>query len=123
MQTSAALAYQQTARKAVSPRELEADLLLNAAAKLQTVIDAWQNDPDPRMLDHALIYNRKLWQVFATSVTAAENPLPNALKESVANLAIFVFNRTMDATADRDPAKMAPVVNINRQVAAGLRGQ
>ncbi|MEO1200967.1 MAG: flagellar biosynthesis regulator FlaF [Pseudomonadota bacterium] len=107
----------------MSPRELESDLLLKAAAKLQTEIDDWSLKGTRETLEHTLLYNRKLWQVFVTSVTADENPLPKPLKESIASLGVFVFACTMDALKLQDPKKMMPVININRQIAAGLRGQ
>ena len=70
----AAQAYGKVANQTSSPRELEADLLLKAAARLQAVSDAWDADHD--QIDEALLYNRKLWSIFLTSVTRADNPLP-----------------------------------------------
>ncbi len=43
MQQQAALAYQQTAKKTASPRELEASLLSKSAAQLQRIRDDWDN--------------------------------------------------------------------------------
>ena len=63
----AAQAYGNVANQIASPRELEADLLLKAASRLQAVHDAW-DDAKPA-LDDALLYNRKLWSIFLTSVT------------------------------------------------------
>jgi len=58
-------AYRAVAKEIASPRELEANLLLKAAARLQAVIDSWDNNKSD--LDGALTYNRKLWTVFLTS--------------------------------------------------------
>ncbi len=58
----AATAYGKIAKQTASPRELEADLLLSAAARLQAIRDGW-DDKRPE-LDSALLYNRKLWSVF-----------------------------------------------------------
>jgi flagellar protein FlaF len=80
----AARAYGKVANQTASPRELEADLLLSAAARLQAIRDGWDDkSPD---LDAALLYNRKLWSVFVTSATSTENPLPAGLRQNVANL-------------------------------------
>ena len=38
---NAALAYGTVAKQIANPRELEADLLLKAAARLQAIRDAW----------------------------------------------------------------------------------
>ena len=63
-------AYDAIVNKTANPRELEADLLLNAAARLQAIRDGWANkNPE---LDAALLFNRKLWSVFVTSATSPE---------------------------------------------------
>mgnify|MGYP006193859235 CR=1 FL=1 len=84
MQNSAARAYQQVGKQTVSPRVLEANLLSRAAAQLQIVRDDWDNKrPD---LYEALLFNRKLWNIFLTSVTGEESRLPDKLREALADL-------------------------------------
>ena len=41
----ASKAYAKTAKETLTPRELEASLLLKAAAKLQAVHDSWRDKP------------------------------------------------------------------------------
>lgn len=114
----AARAYGKVANQTASPRELEADLLLSAAARLQAIRDGWDDkSPD---LDAALLYNRKLWSVFVTSATSMENPLPAGLRQNVANLGIFVFKQTLAVLADPKPENLGSLININRELAAGL---
>ena len=64
-----------------------------AAARLQAVSDGWDNGRE--QLDEALLYNRKLWSIFLTSVTRQDNPLPAAVRQNVANLGVFVMNQTL----------------------------
>jgi flagellar protein FlaF len=111
-------AYGAVANKIASPREVEANLLLSAAARLQDIRDGW-NDKSPE-LDAALMYNRKLWSVFVTSATSTENPLPASLRQNVANLGIFVFKQTMAILADPKPDNLGSLIKINRELAAGL---
>jgi len=111
-------AYSNVASQTANPRELEADLLLSAAARLQAIRDGWEGkNPE---LDAALLYNRKLWSVFVTSATSAENPLPVTIRQNVANLGIFVFKQTMAMLADPKPETLGSLININRELAAGL---
>ena len=117
----AAQAYGAIAKKTGNPRELEADLLLNAAAKLQTIHDGW-DDKRPE-LGEALHYNRKLWSIFVTSATSPENPLPVAIRQNVANLGLFVFKQTLTVLADPKPENLGSLIHINRQLAAGLLGR
>ncbi|HLH91911.1 MAG TPA: flagellar biosynthesis regulator FlaF [Xanthobacteraceae bacterium] len=118
---NAAQAYQAVAKQTSSPRALEADLLLKAAARLKAVQDGW--DASRKDLRHALLYNRRLWTIFLTSVTNKENPLPTALRQNIANLGVYVMYESMacstDPHADR---RLTTLININRELAAGLRG-
>ena len=117
----AAQAYGKIAKQTVSPRELEADLLLDAAARLQAIREAWESRRSE--LDGALTNNRKLWSIFLTSATSTENPLPAPVRQNVANLGIFVFNETLAIQANPRPDALAPLININRVLAAGLMGR
>jgi flagellar protein FlaF len=118
---SAAQAYGLVAKQIASPRELEADLLLKAAARLQAVHDAW--DGKRSELNGALLYNRKLWSIFLTSVTGTEHPLPTAIRQNVANLGLFVMNQTVAILREPQRAQLAALININRELAAGLLGR
>ena len=111
-------AYGAIANKTANPRELEADLLLNAAARLQAIRDGWA-DKSPE-LDAALLFNRKLWSIFVTSATSPENPLPVGLRQNVANLGIFVFKQTIAILSDPKPENLGSLIKINRELAAGL---
>ena len=118
---SAAQAYGKVAKQTSSPRDLEANLLLRAAARLQAVSDGWDNGREP--LEEALLYNRKLWSIFLTSVTRADNPLPEAVRQNVANLGVFVMNQTMSLITEPKREKLGTLININRELAAGLTGR
>jgi flagellar protein FlaF len=118
---SAAKAYGAVAKQIVNPRELEADLLLNAASRLQTIHDNWEKGRGD--LDEALLYNRKLWSIFLTSVTSPEHPLPVAVRQNVANLGLYVMNQTVAILANPQRKNLGSLININRELAAGLLGR
>jgi flagellar protein FlaF len=120
MQT-AAHAYGTVAKQIANPRELEADLLLKAASRLQAVLDAWEERKSA--LDDALLYNRKLWSIFLTSVTDADHPLPAPIRQNVANLGVFVMNRTVSMMTNPRPEQLRSLISINRELAAGLLGR
>jgi flagellar protein FlaF len=105
----------------MSPRELEASLLLQAAARLQTVQDAW--DGKQGELNDALLFNRKLWSVFLSEMTDSKNPMPRNVRQNVANLGLFVMNHTVSVMKDRRPEQLGSLININRELAAGLLEQ
>ena len=114
-----ASAYSKVAQVSQSPRELEAAILMKAAARLQAIRDDWAGRKGD--LDEALTYNRKLWTILVTSATEASNPLPHAIKQNVANLGLFVFNQTVSVMTNPAPERLASLITINREIAAGLR--
>lgn len=121
MQNQAAQAYQQVAKQTANPRDVEANLLTKSAQNMQALKDNW---PDSRPdLFNVLNHNRKLWTVFLNTVTKEDNPLPDAIKQNVANLGLFVMNHTMELQAAPAPEKLDVLMNINRELAAGLRGK
>ena len=115
----AATAYTKVAQATQSPRELEAAILMKAATRLQAIRDDW--DGRRRELFDALTYNRKLWTILVSSTTEADNPLPTGIKQNVANLGIFIFNHTLAVMTKPAPERLAILIDINREIAAGLR--
>ena len=115
----AATAYARVAQATQSPRELEATVLMKAASRLQAIREDWVGKRAE--LDEALTFNRKLWTILVTSATDADNPLPQAIKNNIANLAMFVFERTITVMMEPGPDKLGALVTINRELAAGLR--
>ncbi len=114
----AARLYGNVAKQISSPRDLEASLLLEAAAKLQAVRDDWSGKRSH--LDVALRYNRRLWSVFLTSVTSNDSPLPIEIRQNVANLGLFVMKQTIALIGDPKPDNLGSLININREIAGGL---
>jgi flagellar protein FlaF len=96
-------------------------LLLKAASRLQAVHD--NRDSKQPELDEALLYNRKLWSIFLTSVTSSAHPLPLNVRQNVANLGVFVMSQTMALMTNPRQDQLDPLININRELAAGLLGR
>ena len=116
---NAAAAYGAVAKQTSSPRELEASLLVKAATMLQQAKD--NPETEESSLDSALSYNQRLWSVFASAVTDPDSPLPLEIRNNIASLSVFIFKQTVDARMAPAPEKLATLININREVAAGLR--
>jgi flagellar protein FlaF len=114
-------AYGKVAKQTSSPRDLEASLLLTAAARLQAIHDDW--DAKQLELREALLYNRKLWTIFLTSVTGDNHPLPAPIRQNIANLGLFVMNQTVQLSQEPERRLLPTLININRELAAGLQGR
>jgi len=113
--------YEKNALEIGNPRELEAQLLMRAASKLLAVEDGAVT----KLADvlSAVRYNRRLWLIFAISTSNPDNPLPIEIRKNVVSLASFVVNRsmTLETAGEPEPEWIDVLININREIAAGLR--
>ena len=54
---------------------------------------------------------------------STENPLPSEIRQNVANVGMYIMSQTIAATANPKVEIVSSLVTINRELAAGLRGQ
>jgi flagellar biosynthesis activator protein FlaF len=116
---SASKAYARVAQVVMAPRDREASLLLKAAAKLQSVLEAWDQKLPPALAD-ALLYNRRLWIVFIDAVMRDDNRLPIATRQNVLNLGMFVMAETFSLMTLPKQKHLENLIRINCAIAAGL---
>ena len=121
MSSAAAQAYSRVANTTASPRDIEAKALLMAANKLQAVMT--NAEATFEQASEALMFNRKLWSIFLSEAQRDENPHPLDVRQNIANLGIFVLSHTaaLQISPQRDHFK--PLIEINRNIAAGLSGR
>lgn len=106
-------------------RELEARVLLKSAKMMQDLRNDWAN-ANFEVIETTLKYNRQIWMMFYDTAadTASGEDRPSDLRSNIINLANFIFKREMDILADRNrlnsPQKLDALININREIAAGL---
>jgi len=111
-------AYARVAEQISSPRELEARALLTAARKLKDIRANW--DVSRANLMPALLFNRKLWQIFVTAALEDDCPHAKDVRENIANIGAFVFSRTFETEIEPAPDKLDALIDINLNIAAGL---
>ena len=118
---AAAGAYGSNAQQFTSDqRELEGQVLLKSAKMLQDLQNDWDS-MDKDILEHTLKYNRQIWMLFYDA--ALENPegdRPNDLRSNIINLANFIFKHELNIMAEPKKEKLSSLININRDIAAGL---
>lgn len=113
-------AYADADLAVASGRQLEASALFRVARRLQAAQEGWGHPGHEARFDEALRTNQRLWTFFQAELGADDNPLPTALKVSLLQLIQFIDRRTFDALASPAPDKLTVLININRNVAAGL---
>jgi flagellar protein FlaF len=121
MSSAAAKAYARVATTTSSPRSIEAQALLKAATKLQEVVTDI-DIPRHRIFD-ALLFNRKLWTIFLREALDESNPNSIEVRQNIANLGIFVLSQVAALQCNPQREQMKPIIQINRNIAAGLSGR
>jgi len=114
--------YGKVQRTALSDREAEAAALMKAAALLKHCQSNWAASDREATLDKALKFNQRLWTFFQVALTDPANPLPRTIKENVLSLSLFIDKRIFEVMAYPAPEKLDILININTNIAAGLKG-
>jgi flagellar protein FlaF len=118
----AAQAYAQGRSINPSQRQVEANALLRAAQVLQGAKEDCSAGIEHGMAD-ALTFNRKLWTIFAAEAANDDNELPIELRNNIANISLFIFKRSVELQVTPEPAKVDALIEINKNLAAGLMSQ
>jgi flagellar protein FlaF len=58
--------------------------------------------------------------VFVGAVAEQDSPLPKEIRNNVASLGVFIFKHTLELQKDPAPEKLLALININKEIAAGL---
>ncbi len=111
-------AYQRVQQANLSGRELEAMAFTRAALKLE---DAKALADQPAEFAKAVRFNHLLWTIIQADIVEPQNQLPPELKANIMSLSIFVDKQTSKVLRTRDAADLDTLININRNLAAGLR--
>lgn len=121
MSTNPMEAYESVNQSTMSGREIEAAVLTKAARKLKVCQDNWDADDRHANLDIALKFNQRIWSIFQGELAREDNPLPRKLKVDLLSLSAFIDRRIFEIIANPSPEKLTIVININNNIAAGLR--
>lgn len=105
-----------------SGRELEASVLSGAALKLTLCQKLWGQEGHVQRLDEALRVNQQIWTIFQSEMTREDNPLAENIKRNILSLSLFIDRRIFEVMANPMPEKLDIIININLNLAAGLRG-
>ena len=109
--------YRQPAQQGGSPRETEGRALMEAARRLAI---AKENPADQAALVDTVRLNWRLWTIFQSEVADIDINLPEELRSNMLTLCNYVDKRTVEILSDPNPAMLDVLININRNIAAGL---
>jgi flagellar protein FlaF len=108
-------AYARTSQQTETGKQLEARVFLRLTHDLETA--ATKADQEK-----ALLKNAEAWQLVAATLLEPENALPVEIKRNLVDLAVFVSRQT-DKIIARQDEDVAVLIDINRDIIAGLLGR
>lgn len=116
-------AYKSVDKVTMSGRDVEAEVLTKAAIKLKECQDNWDIDEKTREagLQQALDYNQRIWTIFQGELSNEDNPLPQQIRLDLLRLSAFIDKRMFEIMAFPEKEKLNVLININQNIAAGLR--
>ena len=120
-QTQSLRAYENVSNATQSGRETEAAVLTKAAVKLKECRDNWDAPDRDSRLEEALRYNQRIWSIFQSELSQEDHELPKKLRLDILRLAAFIDRRIFETMAFPSPEKLKIVIDINNNLAAGLR--
>jgi flagellar biosynthesis activator protein FlaF len=123
MHQAALKAYDSVNKSTMNGRDVEAEVLTKAALKFKECQDNWTENGKGAKLEAALKYNQRVWCIFQAELEKPENLLPRALKVDLLRLVAFIDKRTLETIAYPSPEKLTILININQNIAAGLRAR
>ncbi|MBA3030611.1 MAG: flagellar biosynthesis regulator FlaF [Proteobacteria bacterium] len=115
------LDYSNMTQETLSGRELEAHVLTKAANKLRTCKTNWNHPEQNERLEEALKYNQKIWSFFQVELSDSESALPVDTRKDLLNLSLFIDKHTLNVLSFPDPNKLNILIDINMNIASGLR--
>ena len=89
---------------------------------LKSCQEHWNEEGHFKRLDEALTFNQRVWTIFQDELIREDNPLPAELRGDILNLSVFIDKRIIEIMNDPSPDKLDIIININFNLAAGLRG-
>jgi flagellar protein FlaF len=114
-------AYRKSPNAEMSEREIDAYALTQSALKIRDCQQNWDVPDRIDRLFEALRINSFLWSIFQAEISAEGNPLPKQLREDLLTLSFFVDKRTREVMCFPEPEKLNALININLNIAAGLK--
>ena len=123
MYASGLEAYRTVQKATENGREIEALVLTRAAVKLAEIQNNWDSPDRYAKLDEALRNNQMVWSIFQGELMKPDNPLPKKLRQDILSLSAYIDKRTFEVMAMTQPApeKLDVIINLNLNLAAGLR--
>ena len=112
--------YTKVQKETLSGRDVEVQVLRKAAAQFRQVLAATDEGTKNKLLDAAVRYNLRVWDVFHADWERPDCPLAPPLRSDLLRLSLYVHKNSIEVLAYGAPEKIRTLVNINECLAEGL---
>ncbi len=112
--------YKKIQKETLEGRDVEVQVLRKAAIQYRQVLASASEAEKSRLLDAAVRYNLRVWDVFQADWEQPGCALEPKLRNDLLRLSIFVHKTSIEVLAYGDPEKIRTLVNINECLAEGL---
>jgi flagellar biosynthesis activator protein FlaF len=112
----------QNTNENMSGRDIEAAALTRCALMLSACQNNWNAFGRDTHLSEALRNNQIVWSILQSELANDDNPLPIEIRNNLLTLSVYIDNRIIDVMASPAPEKLQVLIDINLNLAAGLRG-
>ena len=104
------------------PAETEGWALLEAAKRMASAIVSGPQDDKTTIenMKRALRLNWRLWTIFQAELLDETSAVPDEIRINMLTLCQFVDKKTVQILAKISADAMVPLIDINRNIAAGL---
>lgn len=105
------------------PTYTEAWALIEAARRMATAADFADQSKlsDRNKVRDAIRLNWRLWTIFQAEMTVDDQEaIPDGIRMNMLTLCKFVDQHTIETLKEPTPAKVSTLIEINRNIAAGL---
>ena len=105
------------------PTYTEAWALIEAARRMAASCDYGNKDDmaDRKKIRDSIRLNWRLWTIFQAEMTTDEaDQIPDQIRLNMLTLCKFVDEHTIETLRDPEPEKIRTLIEINRNIAAGL---
>ncbi|MFK7866458.1 MAG: flagellar biosynthesis regulator FlaF [Alphaproteobacteria bacterium] len=93
-----------------------------ALVELARRLDNAKKDQDGSKIKEIVRLNWRVWTIIQSAMLDPQTEVPINVRSNLVNLSNFIDKRSVDILGAPDPLKLDVLININRQIGAGLLG-
>ncbi|MAO90562.1 MAG: hypothetical protein CMM78_07780 [Rhodospirillaceae bacterium] len=110
---------QRAALEKAPPQAAEGYALVELARRMD---EAARNPDDGAAIRDVVRLNWRVWTIFQAELVDPECQTPREIRENLINLSNFIDKKSAELIGTPDASKLPVLININRQIGAGLLG-